>query len=801
MNFGTRRRSKKSKKKGRKKGSKNKINPEVTRKLGDATLRYAQGHFEEAVRVLYEVIRLSPNLPDPYHRLGLIYKEMGDRQRALNFYTIAAHLTPKDASLWKLLVTWSKELDDQGQARYFLRKAITADPEDVNIRFHYASIYVESGDYLKAAEAFEQISRLSPENAEVLLMATRLYIECGQRERAVSILEYHMKNNSGKANLRVIKSLASLYMEENAFVKAQELLQQAQQIYSSDKEALPDLIVEAGICHVHLGDLEKAEALFSSFCMQNAHENSHLIFDIGDSLISCGYYDTALKYYMILEDYGDKYDGRSHLKIAECYRLLGNLLKSIEHFYAALDKRGNDVDARLSLASVLLEVNRDDEAISVLSPPEEVSCSLDLKAEGAKQWWLNGRVKLKLSQIYKAKGMLQPFVDAIFPAVRETLLFETVQQKFKVRKRLSRRVLSERIKVLGEDRSDSLFQGFRPVASASDLSRASRAKKLLKKKETKKAAALAAGAEWLSDDDSEDESHQLVLQEPPLSNLVKDDERHGLILDLCKGLLSLQRYWEALELINLSLKIGSNGLSVDKKEELRSLGAQIAYNISDPAHAWEYARYVVNQHPYSFAAWNCYYKVISKRDNLHSRNNKFLHNIRARHKDAVPPILISGHQFTMISQHQAAAREYLEAYKLMPESPLINLCVGTALINLALGFRLQNKHQCVVQGLAFFLNNLRLCNNNQEAVYNIARAYHHVGLVSLAALSYEKVLEMHQKDYPIPKLPNENSDPAYSIKPGYCDLRREAAYNLHLIYKKSGAFDLARQVLKDYCSI
>ena len=50
--------------------------------------------------------------------------------------------------------------------------------------------------------------------------------------------------------------------------------------------------------------------------------------------------------------------------------------------------------------------------------------------------------------------------------------------------------------------------------------------------------------------------------------------------------------------------------------------------------------------------------------------------MRVRHKDCVPPIVIFGHQFTMISQHQIAAKEYLEAYKLMPENPLINLCAG-----------------------------------------------------------------------------------------------------------------------------
>lgn len=61
----------------------------------------------QAICVLNEVIRLAPNLSDPYHTLALIYTAMGDEKRALNFYMIAAHLTPKNASLWKVLVTRS----------------------------------------------------------------------------------------------------------------------------------------------------------------------------------------------------------------------------------------------------------------------------------------------------------------------------------------------------------------------------------------------------------------------------------------------------------------------------------------------------------------------------------------------------------------------------------------------------------------------------------------------------------------------------------------------------------------------
>nr|XP_027086549.1 general transcription factor 3C polypeptide 3-like [Coffea arabica] len=800
MNYGSRRRSRKPKRRGRRKGSRNKVSPEVTRKLGDATLHYAHGRYGEAIGVFYEVIRLSPNLPDPYHRLGLIYNEMGDKKRALDFYMIAAHLTPKDASFWKLLVTWSIEQGDTGQARYCLSKAITADPEDINLRFHRASLYVELGDYLKAADSYEQISQLCPDNVNVLQTAAQLYKKSGQSELAVRILESYLRNCCKEPDLNVVDILASLHMEGNAHKKALEHIEHAQQVYCTGKEMPLCLRTKAGICHIHLGNFVKAEALLNVLRHENLHDHPQLIIEIGDSLMNHGHYESALEYYMMLVGDDVKNNSCLYLKIAECCSCLGKRLQSIDYFYRALDKLENTVDARLALSSLLLEENKDDEAISVLCPPKESESLFNLNLNAAKPWWLNGKIKLRLSQIYKAKGLLEAFVDVIFPVVRETLFLETIQQKVRPRKRLSKSVLSERIKILDHVRTDTVFHGFRPVASASDLSRASRAKKLLKKKEAKRAAALAAGIEWISDD-SEDESPQQAPRELPLPNLLRDAEHHYLIIELCKSLLSLKKYWEALEIINLTLKLASNVLSVERNEELRTLGAQIAYNIADPAHGFDYARYIVNQRPYSFSAWNCYYKVISKLDSRYSKHNKFLHTMRTKHKSCVPLTLIFGHQFTMISQHQAAVREYLEAHKLMPDIPLINLCAGTALINLALGHRLQNKHQSVVQGLAFLFNNLQLCRYGQEALYNIARAYHHVGLVSLAAVNYEKVLTMHESDCPMPNLPNEKPDGLASPKPGYCDLRREAAYNLHLIYKKSGAIDLARQILKDHCVI
>ncbi|KAF7824751.1 general transcription factor 3C polypeptide 3 [Senna tora] len=831
LNFGVRRKSRKQKKRGRRKGSKNKLNPQLTRMLGDATLHYVHERYEEAISVLHEVVRLAPNLPDSYHTLGLIHRSLKDYKKAMDFYMIAAHLTPKDSSLWTMLFTWSIEQGDIGQASYCLSKAITADPKDITLRKYRASLYIELGDYQKAAETYVHIHQLFPENVDALKTAAKFYQKCGQVECSIHILEDYLKDQRAVANNSVVDLLAAIYMGTKAHDRALQHIERAQAVHHSGEELPLNLKIKAGICQIHLGNMEMAQVLFNDLKPENASEHADLVTDVADSLMALEHYNYALKYYLMLEGNSGSENGLVHLKIARCYLSLKERLQAILFFYkgkvnlliiifsshylllkilsyslakqivSALETVEDDVDARITLASLLLEEGKADEAISLLVPPKDLD-SGEEHSDKLNRWWINEKVKLKLCNIYRDSGMLENFVDTVFPLIRESLYFGNLRQTGKAKKRLSKRDLVERVKVLDDQVTDNVFRGFRPLALPSDLLKASRAKKKLQQKailkEKRKAEALAAGIDWISDES--DDEPQVKVRKPRLSNFLKDEEHHQLIIDLCKALASLRRYWEALEIINLTLRLAHNALSTEKKEELRSLGAQMAYNTTDPKHGFDCVRYIVQQHPYSFAAWNCYYKVISRLENRDTRHSKFLRAMQGKFVDCVPPFLISGHQFTIFSHHQDAARKYLEAYKLLPENPLINLCVGTALINLALGFRLQNKHQCIVQGLAFLYNNLRICENSQESLYNLARAYHHVGLVTLAAYYYEKVLATRERDYPIPKLPDGNPDTMENHQPGYCDLRREAAHNLHLIYKKSGALDLARQVLKDHCS-
>lgn len=92
--------------------------------------------------------------------------------------------------------------------------------------------------------------------------------------------------------------------------------------------------------------------------------------------------------------------------------------------------------------------------------------------------------------------------------------------------------------------------------------------------------------------------------------------------------------------------------------------------------------------------------------------------------------------------------------------------------------------------LAFFkkYTQLRGKEGQQETYYNMARAFHQIGLLPSAIHFYKLVLK---------------EDPGDLVKQhaNLLDLRKEAAFNLHLIYLQSENHLLARMYLENYITI
>jgi general transcription factor 3C polypeptide 3 (transcription factor C subunit 4) len=105
-----------------------------------------------------------------------------------------------------------------------------------------------------------------------------------------------------------------------------------------------------------------------------------------------------------------------------------------------------------------------------------------------------------------------------------------------------------------------------------------------------------------------------------------------------------------------------------------------------------------------------------------------------------------------------------------------------------------NRHILVLQGMTFLFQYYRAIKQRsmiypgiqgaairQEAEYNIARAFHQIGLMTIAIGYYERVIGISEE---MGELKN--------------DLVFEAAHNLSLIYFMSANYEAAKEVMEKY---
>lgn len=69
---------------------------------------------------------------------------------------------------------YCREMGNISLVMSFLSKAITADPKDVTLRLHRASLYIDLGSYQKAADSYGQILGICPANVEARTMAAKV---------------------------------------------------------------------------------------------------------------------------------------------------------------------------------------------------------------------------------------------------------------------------------------------------------------------------------------------------------------------------------------------------------------------------------------------------------------------------------------------------------------------------------------------------------------------------------------------------------------------------------------------------
>ena len=75
--------------------------------IGEGNKAYLDGNFQEAIRVMMEVIRIEPRAESAWNLLVTCYRTMDDKPKALQLSIMSAHLK-HDSEEWYNLATESK---------------------------------------------------------------------------------------------------------------------------------------------------------------------------------------------------------------------------------------------------------------------------------------------------------------------------------------------------------------------------------------------------------------------------------------------------------------------------------------------------------------------------------------------------------------------------------------------------------------------------------------------------------------------------------------------------------------------
>lgn len=138
---------------------------------------------------------------------------------------------------------------------------------------------------------------------------------------------------------------------------------------------------------------------------------------------------------------------------------------------------------------------------------------------------------------------------------------------------------------------------------------------------------------------------------------------------------------------------------------------------------------------------------------------------------------------------------FFRAYALEPDNPMINLSIALSYVQHAVKRQADNRHHLVMQGFAFLSRyyDVRCASGDpcgrQEAEYNIARAYHLLGLPRSAIIYYKRCLNM--RDAAHGDRTQKDMD----------DFSREAALALQGLWAAAGDHEEARQLTRAWLVI
>ena len=154
-----------------------------------------QGHLELAQGQLHTLMLLAPPAPvlaEAQALLGELKRDMGDRDGAVSYFTLAAETDPDASNPWAALGDMAREESRWDDALRCYREALMREPDaaDLQVQLGYALLETRQGP--AAEQAFLQALELDPSEYSAYLGLSEVYRFSNRREDQMGMVDQAM---------------------------------------------------------------------------------------------------------------------------------------------------------------------------------------------------------------------------------------------------------------------------------------------------------------------------------------------------------------------------------------------------------------------------------------------------------------------------------------------------------------------------------------------------------------------------------------------------------------------------------
>ena len=825
--------------------------------MGSANLAIAQKKYTDAIELCNEVIRQAPCCSVPYINLALIYKELDDIDRYFQFTLLALHINsfdrshprPEDADSWEQLGIIAKQRGDLHMAVECIKKSLHAVPRRPEALWLLGEIRLEMKEYRAALATYNKLEKIVQETAsplelcEIARRKSLILYENGSVEQAREViyrhlikgwqiqhvielfnllLELHLLDKEYTAALKTTVILLcckpSLQISEVipavVVVVVDELSEEAMKtsnegvlspdaqtaekkdsklelfnryfwnevtqepgyegeggflVVIEDKQILIpgnaftplplDLQAKLVIPSVHTSNLELAHYLITHALKTLPIVGyGEIWLDVSEALLECNQFDlsvdllrTVLKCRAYDEPGVWLMLGRSLEEVSNQEELWDDwndkpiLDEAISLYKKVIDTIPDNVDSKLRLAGIYQKMGMKEEAIALLAGNQEGTDNfLSNKDISNQKTPPDVRVVYRRAVLHMENGQseecLNGFLILLDYFCREVYLLKSFHLMVMPFLTTGSRYLQR------YNRRDMIYSRYQPEAEEQDQ--------------------FLTVAQWY---------RMLKSTCDMLSALGKREELFKLIIavNILKKFHDTEFIFD-VHLLSVSVCIRQRSFYYAYRFSRRLIDLISKSNV----FAMLFNCLTEN----SYLSRNLSLKVIKRNWIQNPTNYRIVLNF------ALILHSIGSFHLSLLLLHSA--------YKLRPDNYRLLFFMTMTYIRLAHNRTYASKNALISQAFAFAFKYKEKMGDCAEVFYNLGRAFHAIGYKHWACDYYRKVLALDVSNHV--RRTGEYCD---AVLVELSSLKREAAFNLSLIYEESGSRELARAIIQSHCVI